>query len=181
MLVAFFVVPFGIMVTISFFKRVQGGFYTPDLVTANYERFLTPFFGNVLAFSLGLAALVAIVSVTIGFPFTYFVTRLPRRLQVLWLVGLLSLVSLSEVIIGFAWSTLLSRTTGITNVLVSMGLMGESVALSPGFGAVLVGMTYQAFPYTVLVLYPALARLDPTFAPRAAKPLDRPRYEPFTR
>ena len=167
MLVAFFVVPFGIMVTISFFKRVQGGFYTPDLVTANYERFLTPFFGNVLAFSLGLAALVAIVSVTIGFPFTYFVTRLPRRLQVLWLVGLLSLVSLSEVIIGFAWSTLLSRTAGITNVLVSMGLMSESVALSPGFGAVLVGMTYQAFPYTVLVLYPALARLDPTLAEAA--------------
>jgi len=167
MLVAFFVVPFGIMVTISFFKRVQGGFYTPDLVTANYERFLTPFFGNVLAFSLGLAALVAIVSVTVRFPFTYFVTRLPRRLQVLWLVALLSLVSLSEVIIGFAWSTLLSRTAGITNVLVSMGLMSESVALSPGFGAVLVGMTYQAFPYTVLVLYPALARLDPTLAEAA--------------
>jgi putative spermidine/putrescine transport system permease protein len=167
MLVAFFVVPFGIMVTISFFKRVQGGFYTPDLVTANYERFLTPFFGNVLAFSLGLAALVAIVSVTVGFPFTYFVTRLPRRLQVLWLVALLSLVSLSEVIIGFAWSTLLSRTAGVTNVLVSMGLMSESVALSPGFGAVLVGMTYQAFPYTVLVLYPALARLDPTLAEAA--------------
>jgi putative spermidine/putrescine transport system permease protein len=167
MLVAFFVVPFGIMVSISFFKRVQGGFYTPDLVTANYERFLSPFFGNVLAFSLGLAALVAIVAVAIGFPFTYFVTRLPRRLQVLWLVGLLSLVSLSEVIIGFAWSTLLSRTAGITNVLVSMGLMSEAVALSPGFGAVLVGMTYQAFPYTVLVLYPALARLDPTLAEAA--------------
>jgi len=167
MLIAFFVVPFGIMVSISFFRRVQGGFYTPDLVMANYERFLTAFFGNVLAFSLGLAALVAVVAVTIGFPFTYFVTRLPRRQQVLWLIGLLSLVSMSEVIIGFAWSTLLSRTAGITNVLVTMGLMSEPVALSPGFGAVLLGMTYQAFPYTVLVLYPALARLDPTLAEAA--------------
>lgn len=167
MLIAFFVVPFGIMVSISFFKRVQGGFYTPDFVTANYERFLSPFFGNVLAFSLGLAALVAVVAVTIGFPFTYFITRLPRRLQVLWLIGLLSLVSLSEVIIGFAWSTLFSRTAGITNILVKLGLMSEPVALSPGFGAVLVGMAYQAFPYTVLVLYPALSRLDPTLAEAA--------------
>ena len=167
MLIAFFVVPFGIMVSISFFRRVQGGFYQPDFVTANYERFLSAFFGNVLAFSLGLAALVAVLAVALGFPFTYLITRLPRRLQVVWLVGLLSLMSLSEVIIGFAWSTLLSRTAGITNLLVSLRLMSDPVALSPSFGAVLVGMTYQAFPYTVLVLYPALARLDPTLTEAA--------------
>jgi putative spermidine/putrescine transport system permease protein len=167
MLTAFFVVPFGIMVSISFFKRVQGGFYQPDFVFANYERFISAFFGNVLAFSLELAALVAGLAVTIAFPFTYLITRLPRRLQVVWLVSLLALMSLSEVIIGFAWSTLLSRTAGITNILVSLGLMNKAVALSPSFGAVLIGMTYQAFPYTVLVLYPALARLDPTLTEAA--------------
>ncbi len=34
--------------------------------------------------------------------------------------------------------------------------MEKPVALMPNFGAVLTGMTYQALPYTVLVLYPAL-------------------------
>jgi putative spermidine/putrescine transport system permease protein len=37
----------------------------------------------------------------------------------------------------------------------------------PGFGAVLTAMVYQALPYTVLVLYPALARLDPTLVEAA--------------
>jgi putative spermidine/putrescine transport system permease protein len=82
--------------------------------------------------------------------------------QTVWLVCLLSVLSLSEVIIGFAWSTLFSRTAGITNLLVATGLMSAPKALLPGFGAVLTGMVYQALPYTILVLYPALVRLDPT-------------------
>jgi putative spermidine/putrescine transport system permease protein len=162
MLVVFFVMPFGIMVAVSFFRRQQGGFYTPDFVFSNYERFLTPFFGGVLGFSLMLAGLVAVVCVVLGFPFTFLLSRLHRRTQIVWLVALLSVLSLSEVIIGFAWSTLFSRTAGITNLLVAAGLMAEPVALLPGFGAVLTGMVYQALPYTILVLYPALARLDPT-------------------
>src|SRR5215208_4298824 len=110
MLTAFFIVPFAIMIAVSFFQRVEGAFYTPDFVLDNYARFLTPFFGNVLGFSLFLAALVAAICVTVGLPFTYQLTRLKRRLQIAWLVGLLAILSLSEVIIGFAWSTLLSRT-----------------------------------------------------------------------
>lgn len=161
MLVVFFVIPFSLMIAVSVFRRVPGGFYEPDFVFSNYERFLTTFFGGVMSFSLGLAALVAAVSVGIAFPFTYRLVRLPRANQIRWLVFLLSILSLSEVIIGFAWSTLLSRTAGITNLFVALGLMSEPQALSPSFGGLLAGLVYQAFPYTVLVLYPALARFDP--------------------
>jgi putative spermidine/putrescine transport system permease protein len=162
MLVVFFVVPFSTMIAVSFFKRDPAGFYTPDFVLDNYARFLSAFFGNVLGFSLMLSVMVAICCVAIAFPFTYLLTRRPRAVQTVWLVCLLSVLSLSEVIIGFAWSTLFSRTAGITNLFVWLGLMQEPVALLPGFGAVLTGMVYQALPYTILVLYPALVRLDPT-------------------
>jgi putative spermidine/putrescine transport system permease protein len=155
------------MVAVSFFRRQQGGFYTPDFVLSNYERFLTPFFANVLGFSLMLSAVVAVGCVLLAFPFTYLLTQLPRRQQILWLVALLSILSLSEVIIGFAWSTIFSRTAGITNLFVALGLMDQPVALLPGFGAVLTAMIYQALPYTILVLYPALARLDPTLVEAA--------------
>ncbi|SDP84866.1 putative spermidine/putrescine transport system permease protein [Phyllobacterium sp. YR620] len=162
MLLIFFVVPFGTMITVSFFQRQEGGFYTPAFVLSNYERFLTPFFGGVLSFSLMLAVTVAICCVVLALPFTYLLSRLSRRLQVFWLVALLSILSLSEVIIGFAWSTLLSRTGGLSNLLVAVGLLNQPVALFPSFGAVLTGMIYQALPYTILVLYPAIVRLDPT-------------------
>ncbi|NIA72516.1 ABC transporter permease [Pelagibius litoralis] len=162
MLLVFFVIPFSIMIAVSFFQREQGGFYTTDFVFSNYERFLSAFFGGVLGFSLLLAASVAACCVALAFPFTYFLTCRTRRVQIAWLVGLLSVLSLSEVIIGFAWSTLFSRTAGISNLFVALGLMDQPTALLPGFGAVLTGMVYQALPYTILVLYPALVRLEPT-------------------
>lgn len=167
MLIVFFVLPFGTMIAVSFFQRQQGGFYTPAFVFDNYARFLSTFFAGVLGFSLVLAIVVAICCVVLALPFTYLLTRMPRKAQVVWLVALLSILSLSEVIIGFAWSTLFSRTAGITNLLVAIGLMSEAKALTPSFGAVLTGMVYQAFPYTVLVLYPALVRLDPTLTEAA--------------
>jgi len=121
----------------------------------------------VLGFSLLLAITVAVVCVVLGLPFTYLLSRMSRKVQVVWLVALLSILSLSEVIIGFAWSTLLSRTAGISNLLVVLGIMAKPVALMPNFGAVLTGMVYQALPYTVLVLYPAVVRLDPTLTEAA--------------
>lgn len=170
MLCVFFVVPFTIMAAISFFHRVEGGFYEPGFEFANYARFFTLFFGRILGFSLSISALAAVVCVALGFPFTYMLTRLKRRRQVVWLVFLLSVLSLSEVIIGFSWSMLLSRTAGISNLFVALGLMDKPVSWSPGFAALMLGLCYLAFPYTVLMLYPPMSRLDPQL-PEAARTL----------
>ena len=152
MLVVFFIVPFAIMVTISFFHRDPGAFYTPVFDIANYQNLFSALFVRVLIFSLFIAGLAAAVCVGLGFPFTYFITRMPRRFQVFWLVFLLSVLSLSEVIVGFAWSLMLSRTAGLSNLLVWLGLMNKPVSWTPSFAALLCGLCYLAFPYTVLAL-----------------------------
>lgn len=170
MLGLFFVVPFGIMLAMSFFHRVEGGFHEPAFVLDNYARFLSAFFGRALGFSILIAGLAAAISVAIAFPFTYALTRLQRPAQVAWLVFILAVLSLSEVIIGFAWSTLLSRTAGLSNILVWAGLMAAPHAWTPSFAALLLGLCYIGFPYTVLVLYPALSRLDPEL-PEASRML----------
>jgi putative spermidine/putrescine transport system permease protein len=170
MLGIFFIVPFGIMVTISFFQRDPGGFYFPVLDTGNYRNLFSALFVRVLIFSLFIGGLCAAVCISIGFPFTYCVTRMRRKAQVVWLVFLLSVLSLSEVIVGFTWSLLLSQTAGLSNLFVWLGLMQAPVSWSPGFVALLLGICYIAFPYTVLILYPPLSRLDPSL-PEAAQTL----------
>ena len=170
MLGIFFIVPFGLMAAVSFFHRQPGGFYIPGFELTNYKNLYTALFGRTLMFSLFIAGLSAAVCVSIGFPFTYFITRMKRRAQVVWLVLLMSVLSLSEVIIGFAWSLLLSRTAGLSNLFVWLGLMERPVAWYPGFAALLFGICYLVFPYTVLVLYPPLSRLDPAL-PEAAQTL----------
>ncbi|MGH6928667.1 MAG: ABC transporter permease [Dongiaceae bacterium] len=169
MLGVFFVVPFGTMLAMSVFRK-SAQLYEPAFVLSNYAQFLTAFFGKTLGFSLLLAGVAALISVVVAFPFTYLMTRQPRRMQVRWLVFILAVLSLSEVIIGFAWATLLSRTAGLSNILVWLGLLETPQAWSPGFPALLLGLCYVGFPYTVLVLYPALSRLDPEL-PEASRML----------
>lgn len=161
MLGVFFAIPFGIMLATSFFRRDPAAFYEPAFVLSNYARLATSLFIDHLAFSLYLAVFVAVISVCLAFPFTFLLTRLRLRTQTLWLVFILSVLSLSEVIVGFSWSMLLSRTAGLSNLLVWIGLMDQPVAWSPGFGAVVTGYLYLTLPYTVLMLYPPLSRLDP--------------------
>lgn len=161
MLGVFFLVPFSIMVATSFFRRDPGAFYEPAFVLSNYARLATPLFVDHLLFSLYLAVGVAVISICIGFPFTYMMTRLRLRTQALWLVFILAVLSLSEVIVAFSWSVLLSRTAGISNLFVWLGIMSEPVAWSPGIVAVVMGYLYLTLPYTVLMLYPPLSRLDP--------------------
>lgn len=160
MLLVFFLGPFSIMLAVSFFHRIEGAFYEPGFELANYARLLSELFLQHLGFSVYIAVLVAVVSVGIGFPFTYLLTRLTTRAQTLWLVFVLSVLSLSEVIIGFSWSLLLSRTAGISNIFVWLGLMDQPASWSPGFVAAFLGFFYLTLPYTVLMLYPPVSRLD---------------------
>ena len=160
MLLVFFVAPFGIMIAYSFYRRIQGGFYEPAFDLASWHRLFEPVFLDRALFSIGISLLAGAVCIVVAFPFTFFLTRMRRRAHVALLILVLSALSLSEVIVGFSWSVVLGRASGISNVLVWLGLMDEPVAYQPGFVAVLLGLCYIAFPYCVLTLYPSLSRLD---------------------
>jgi putative spermidine/putrescine transport system permease protein len=154
LLVIFFLIPFGIMVATSFYHRVPGAFYTPAFELASWRRLFTGVFVERTIFSIWICLLAGLVCIAVAFPFTYFLTRMRRRAHVTLLVVVLSALSLSEVIVAFSWTVLLGRSSGISNILVWLGLMDEPVAYQPGFVAVLLGLC-------VLTLYPQLTRLDP--------------------
>ena len=160
MLGVFFLGPLMTMVASSFYRRIPGGFYVPAFELDSYRRLFTDLFLDRAAFSLMICLLAAAVCLLIAFPFTYFLTRMRRRPQVILLVLVLSALSLSEVIVGFSWSVLLGRAAGLSNILVWAGVMRDAQAYQPGFVAVLFGLSYIAFPYCVLTLYPQLSRLD---------------------
>ena len=167
-LVVFFVGPLALMVRTSLYRRVQGGFSEPAFVLESWQRLTTDFYVDRTIFSVLTCAMVAVVTVAVAFPFTWYLTRMRPRYQVPLLVLLLAALSLSEVIVAFAWDLILGRSTGITNVAVWLGLMEEPRAYTPGFLAVALGLGYIAFPYCVLAFYPSLRRIDDELVEAAA-------------
>lgn len=156
----FFLVPFLMILLVSISHQQQSGDYSYALDFSHYQRVFTATFMERAVFSAGISALVAMLSLVIAFPFTYFLTRFSKKTSSLWLVYILAQLSLSEVLIAFGWQVLFSRTAGLSNVLVWLGLIEKSFAMSPSAGAVISALVYLALPFAVLLLYPSLSRLD---------------------
>lgn len=111
--------------------------------------------------SLQMALIVATLSLMLGYPLTYLITRMPRRSQVAWLIFLLATLTLSDVLIAFAWQVMLSKRIGISKWLVVVRLMSQPDSLAPSVGAVIACLVYLVIPFTALTLYPSLCDLEP--------------------
>jgi putative spermidine/putrescine transport system permease protein len=159
-LAVFFLVPFCLMLATSFYRRIEGGFYEPGFVFDSWSRLFSDVYIGRTLFSLRLCLLVALLTTAVAFPFTWFLTRMRARAQVPLLIVVLGALTLSEVIVAFSWDLILGRATGITNIAVWAGLMSEPKAFTPGFWSVVAGLSYTAFPYAVLTLFPSLSRVD---------------------
>ena len=159
-LTVLFLVPLVIIAALGFFRRIQAGFFEVAFVTDNYARALDAFHLGRLSVSVTLALVATLLTLLLAVPFTFLLTRRPRRRQVPYLVLILASLSLSEVIVAFAWSLLLSRTSGVSNLLVALGLMSAPVSWSPGLWAVVLAFVFVALPLAILSLYPTFSRLD---------------------
>lgn len=160
MIGVFFAIPFVMILLTSVSTPMDDGDYQFGFDLQHFDRFLTWFYIERALFSAGLCALIALLSLLIAFPFTYFLTTFGPRSQTTWLIYILAQLSLSEVLIAFSWQILLSRTSGIGNILEWVGIVDKSFSMSPSAGAVVAALVYLAVPFSVLLLFPALSRLD---------------------
>ena len=156
----FFLIPFVLILMASVAVTTPEGDFRYGFDLEHFERFFTWFYVERALFSAGICALIAFLSLVIAFPFTYMLTQFSERAKTLWLIYILAQLSLSEVLIAFSWQVLLSRTAGIGNILEFVGLVEKSFAMAPSAGAVVAALVYLAVPFAVLLLYPALARMD---------------------
>jgi putative spermidine/putrescine transport system permease protein len=158
----FFVVPFILLLRVSVARPGLGAVGAGGFDLQNYTglAFDGGFIDSV-GFSLALAAGVAVISMSLSFPFTFWITRMTRRAQVVWLVFLLTTLSLSEVLITFAWQVMLAKRIGLSNLLFWLHLLPEPRSLSPNLWAVVACLVYLVIPFSVLLLFPGMSRIDP--------------------
>src|SRR5947207_15883354 len=111
-------------------------------------------FAGALAYSLAVAVFVGAITVLVGFPLTYLITRLGRTAQVVWLVFLLVSLSLSDVLNAFSWQVVLSKRGGFVGLLTLLGIIERPESLTPGLGAVWARLVYLGLPLAVTTQFP---------------------------
>ena len=154
MMGVFFLIPFIIMLVVSFFARTAST-YEPGFEFTHYARFFSPLFTTHLLVSVQFSVLASILSVAAAVPFTYFISRFRRRPQVIALVFLLCVLTLSEVIVAYSLSVVMSRSSGLPSFVEWLGLIDKARSWYPGYLANLFNI-----PFAVLILFPSCTRLD---------------------
>jgi len=160
-LVVLFLLPLGIMAVISLGAVDPGGHVTltsPSL--DNYGQAFRPEYLPAFIRSLYYAGAATVLSLAIGYPVAYWISRHGGRRKILLLILVMLPFWTSWLIRTYAWMIIL-RDNGIVNsLLVDTGVIDDPIPILNTDFAVILGMTYGFLPYAILPLFVSIDRLD---------------------
>ena len=161
-LVLFFIVPLAIIFVVSLGARDQLDritFANPSF--DNYLRAFNPIFLPTFANSLRFALTTTVLSLVIGYPIAYWISRYGGRHKVLLVILVMLPFWTSYLIRTYSWIILLRDNGVVNSILQAVGLTTEPIILMNTDLSVILGMTYGFLPFAILPLFVSIDRLDP--------------------
>ncbi|HXF61473.1 MAG TPA: ABC transporter permease [Caldilineaceae bacterium] len=160
-LLLFFVAPLLILVVYSFLKRGVYGQLIWEFNLQNYVRVIDPLYLSILWRSLVFALATTVLCLLLGYPFAYYIARLPNpRTRNLLLILVMVPFWTNFLIRTYAWRVILGADGPINGLLMGLGLIQTPLPLIFNEGAVMVGLVYGYLPFMVLPLFAAIDRVD---------------------
>ncbi|MGY9045939.1 MAG: ABC transporter permease [Rhodobacterales bacterium] len=129
---------------------------------ANYVDFLQePIYWNTLLRTAWMSILVTILSLFVGFPIAYYISKIARRRSraALFLLCLIPLW-VSDLVRAFGWIVLLRETGIISGALQSVGLIEGPVELLYNDVTVVIGLIYTVVLFMIVPLVSTLDGMD---------------------
>jgi putrescine transport system permease protein len=193
-LILFFLVPFLIVLKISFseallamppyaplyeWTRDQG--LALHVHLANYQFLFTdPLYLDSFLYSIKVAALSTLFCLLLGYPMALAIARAsPARRHLLLMLVILPFWT-SFLLRVYAWMGLLKDDGLINNVLVGLHLISQPIPMVASPIAVYVGIVYSYLPFMILPLYSNLEKHDRSLL-EAAADLGAPPWRAFMR
>jgi putative spermidine/putrescine transport system permease protein len=177
-LVVFFALPNALLLTVSFLKS-ESQYLTDEVTLENYGFVLSrPLYLGAIVRTFAIGIAVGALDVLLAYPVAYFLVRTTSRWKG-WLIALSLAPLLASVVVRtYGWYVILNRTGVANDVLLSLGLTAERIALMPSSGAIAIGLAHALLPYAVLTIMGGLDAIPPNLE-RAAMSLGANRLRTF--
>jgi len=181
-LVLFFLVPFVIVLKISFSTaEIAMPPYAPLLhwvsekvvqVQLNFGNFMflveDNLYWKAYLNSIMVAAISTILCLLIGYPIAYSIARsAPSTRNILMLMIVLPFWT-SFLLRVYAWIGILKQNGLLNNVLIWLGVIHEPLQIMQTYTAVYIGIVYSYLPFMILPLYANLEKMDLTLLEAAS-------------
>lgn len=153
-------VPVLLITAYSFFERGRFGGVVWTFTLENFARLFDPLYLSVVLNSLGIAAVVTVLALAIGYPTALMITRLSPRWRTVALIAVLLPFWTNFLIRTYAWILLLNNAGWINQALQAVGITDEPISMLYTPQAVVVGLLYMYLPLMILPLYSSLSSQD---------------------
>lgn len=185
-LIAFFLVPFLIVLKLSFSQTAlaQPPYLPVFDLAAGWEGFrdfvgALTLEGYKLLFSdtlyvssylrsLQIAAFSTLLLLVLAFPVAYGLARAPKSWQPLLVMAVMLPFWTAFLIRVYAWITILQHDGLLNRVLLALGLVSEPPSWLATDTAVYIGIVYSYLPFMVLPIYATLEKMDDSLIEAAA-------------
>jgi spermidine/putrescine transport system permease protein len=158
-LLILFVVPFFAMISVSLQTgNIDEGFRQTFHI-AEYAQGLSRYQDQLIR-SLWYAIVVTVGTLLVGYPVAYWIAFYAGHRKTTYLFLLLLPFFISFVIRTLAWGFILSDEGIVLGTLKRWHLVPQSFHVLATSTAVIVGIAYNALPFTVLPLYVSLEKID---------------------
>ncbi|MDO4276920.1 MAG: ABC transporter permease [Eubacteriales bacterium] len=126
----------------------------------NYKRILEPVYLNTFVQSFKLAFTSTLVICLIGYPFGYFMAKLPEGKKKKAMLILMLPFWVNSLIRLYGWIIIL-QNKGILNFLLQkLGIIQEPLKILYSYPAIVIGMVYVLLPFMILSVYSSAEKLD---------------------
>jgi spermidine/putrescine transport system permease protein len=170
-----FIVPVAFFFAMSFWQK-KGMRLVPNFSFENYVETWEKY-ADVIAITLGIALITAVLTTTIAFAFAYLIRFKVGRLgPPLLFITLLTLFG-GYLVKIYAWKAILGKVGILNSALLALGIVDEPLTIfiyNPA--AVIVTLTYFLLPLAVLPIYGSLRTIEDETIEAARDVGARPRH-----
>ena len=146
-----------ILIVIYAFSNAEGSFTVEHFTgMADYVGIFTR--------SLGLAAVATVISLLIGYPIAYFISKEKPSTQRFLMMLIMVPMWINFLLRTYAWMSILENTGLLNNFFRSIGLLEllgvDYIPMINTPGAVVLGMVYNYLPFMIMPIQSVIVKLD---------------------
>jgi len=178
--VLFFILPFGVMMLLSFLSGNPVSNPNVSFTWRHYNRLVdSDLYFDALVATMRIGAITTLIALLIGYPLAHWMARMHSRVgHALLLMAVIAPLLTGIVVRTFAWMTVLGDRGVINITLQWLGLTAKPLPLMYNEFGVVIGLVHIYVPFMVLTLVGVIGRIDRTLE-EAARGLGASRLMTF--
>lgn len=179
-LLIFVFLPNLMIIGASFLTRDDDHFVRAVFTLDNYTRLTDSLYLDVLLHSLNMAVIATLACLALGWPFAWFLAKLPLKVRPLLLFLLIVPFWTNSLIRIYGLKIFLSTRGWLNTFLLDLGVIDTPLRIMYTPLAVIIGLVYILLPFMVMPLYASMEKLDKSLL-EAARDLGAGKFQTFIR